>query len=135
MSKTLKERRRHNNKRAGAIAKEMRARSLDEACHILVGIVGKAEARKRQVRDLHHEVARLTGAIRWALGEEGEFGDEPPPLAGRYRMRFWWRSELRRRAFGEPATVSAGAASVEQGAPESAHNLSSSVTLREGGGA
>lgn len=44
-------------------------------------------------------IARLWAAITWALGENGEFPDEPPPLAGKYRQRFWWRSELRRRAF------------------------------------
>lgn len=44
------------------------------------------------------EIEKLTKAIRWALGEEGEFGTEPEPLAGKYRRRFWWRSELRQRA-------------------------------------
>lgn len=47
---------------------------------------------------LRREVERLTSAIRWALGEEGEFPEEPEPLAGKYRRRFWWRSELRKRA-------------------------------------
>lgn len=39
----------------------------------------------------------LLDAIRWALGEVGEFGEEPEPLAGKYRRRFWWRRELRAR--------------------------------------
>jgi len=43
-------------------------------------------------------IAELEKAIRWALGEEGEFGSEPPPLAGKYRRAFWWRTELRARA-------------------------------------
>lgn len=55
---------------------------------------------------LKSENARLHAAIRWALGEEGEFGEEPPPLAGKYRRRYWWRGELRRRAFGEPQAPS-----------------------------
>lgn len=43
-------------------------------------------------------IAQLESAIKWALGEEGEFGEEPEPLAGKYRRQFWWRTELRRRA-------------------------------------
>lgn len=49
------------------------------------------------------QVARLEDAILWALGEKGEFGEEPKPLAGKYRRRFWWRTELRQRAFGDPS--------------------------------
>ena len=41
----------------------------------------------------------LTAAIRWALGEGGDFGDEIPNKVGRY----WWRTELRKRAaLGNP---------------------------------
>ena len=40
------------------------------------------------------EVTRLREAIRWALGELGEFAERPEG-AGKY----WWRSELRNRAF------------------------------------
>lgn len=39
------------------------------------------------------ENERLIAAIRWALGEEGEFeprGENDPP--------YWWRTELRKRA-------------------------------------
>lgn len=43
-------------------------------------------------------IAQLESAVRWALGENGEFPDEPAPLAGKYRRRFWWRTELRKRA-------------------------------------
>ena len=39
--------------------------------------------------------AVLENAIRWALGEEGDFAPRPDG-AGAY----WWRSELRERAFG-----------------------------------
>jgi hypothetical protein len=51
---------------------------------------------------LHIEAERdrLREAVRWALGEVGEFGEEPAPLAGKHRRRFWWRKELRARAFG-----------------------------------
>lgn len=47
---------------------------------------------------LRQRVATLEAAIRWALGEEGTFSEEPPPLAGKYRQRYWWRTELRQRA-------------------------------------
>lgn len=47
-------------------------------------------------------IQQLEAAIRWALGEEGDFSEEPPPLAGKYRQRFWWRTELRRRAALSP---------------------------------
>lgn len=47
---------------------------------------------------LRARVERLEGAIRWALGEEGEWDEEPPPIAGKWRRRYWWRSELRERA-------------------------------------
>lgn len=64
-----------------------------------------AEAWK-QATDLLEEQAvriqQLEAAIRWALGEEGDFSEEPPPLAGKYRQRFWWRTELRRRAALSP---------------------------------
>lgn len=56
-------------------------------------------AKTARIRELEKRVKQLEAAIRWALGEEGSFGAEPPPLAGKYRRRFWWRTELRRRAF------------------------------------
>lgn len=56
-----------------------------------------AEAFDRDVRaSLHQAEARieaLTRAIRWALGEEGEF-----PSRGLGEPSFYWRSELRARA-------------------------------------
>jgi hypothetical protein len=41
------------------------------------------------------EVRRLRAAIRWALGEEGEFPGTAQGLGA-----FYWRRELRTRAFG-----------------------------------
>lgn len=52
---------------------------------------------------LQSRVEQLEAAIRWALGEEGEFPEEPPPLAGKYRQRYHWRTELRRRTAPLPA--------------------------------
>lgn len=46
---------------------------------------------------------QMRNAILWALGENGEFTEEPPPLAGKYRRRYWWRTELRKRAFDKPS--------------------------------
>lgn len=43
-------------------------------------------------------IRQLKEAIYWALGERGEFGAEPEPLAGKYRRAFWWRTELRKRS-------------------------------------
>lgn len=41
-------------------------------------------------------IRQLKEAIYWALGERGDFPQEPAPLAGKYRQRYWWRTELRR---------------------------------------
>jgi hypothetical protein len=62
------------------------------------------------------ETKGLTDAVRWALGEEGEFASPPDELLdrlliGRSEMikqgqkvgpnrLYWWRSELREKAFG-----------------------------------
>jgi len=54
--------------------------------------------------ELRAEVERLTSAIRWALGyDEGPPEFEPPENAD--KRRYWWRSELRRRAALTPAEV------------------------------
>ncbi len=57
-----------------------------------------ARRGKQRQKRADTKVERLTAAIRWALGEDGEFGEEPPPLAGKCRRRYWWRTELRQRA-------------------------------------
>jgi len=51
--------------------------------------------------------AKLEGAIRWALGETGDF-PPPPEFSGLSRPtpRYYWRSELRERAFGSSLPVS-----------------------------
>jgi hypothetical protein len=65
---------------------------------------------------------RLTDAVKWALGEEGDF--PPPPddmldaiwagrkklieggaLVSKWNRWYWWRSALREKAFGESADV------------------------------
>lgn len=43
------------------------------------------------------EIRRLRRAVRWALGENGDFAQRPDG-AGAY----WWRTELRRRAGMSP---------------------------------
>lgn len=62
----------------------------------MIGPSEPCEAFAAQAR----EIERLREAIYWALGERDEFPDEPEPLAGKYRRRYHWRTELRRRAFG-----------------------------------
>jgi hypothetical protein len=47
--------------------------------------------------DLIARCEALETAIRWALGEVGEFPDEPEPR-GKYRRKYYWRTELRKRA-------------------------------------
>lgn len=56
-----------------------------------------AQAR---IRELEAQVRQLREAIEWALGERDEFPQEPAPLAGKYRRPYYWRTELRSRAFG-----------------------------------
>jgi len=64
---------------------------------------------REKLAALEAEVARLTSAVRWALGENGEFplwddgGDDTRRPADGKKPRigyFWWRTELRQRAFG-----------------------------------
>ncbi len=65
-------------------------------------------AALQEERDHHRErIATLEAAVRWALGEEGEF---TPRLDG---GRYWWRTELRARAAIRAAMGSAAAPSEE----------------------
>ena len=43
------------------------------------------------------EIRRLRSAVKWALGEVGEF-----PLRQAGQGAYWWRTELRRRAGMSP---------------------------------
>lgn len=61
------------------------------------------DAAAYEVARLREEKKRLDAAIRWALGEVGEFSEEPPLIGGMYPRRYHWRTELRRRAFGDAA--------------------------------
>lgn len=65
-----------------------------------VEIVEAPFARKleRSNHALTARVKELEGALRWALGEEGEF-----PFRAEVQGAYWWRTELRRRAL-LPAT-------------------------------
>jgi hypothetical protein len=57
----------------------------------------QAAARAAEAR-----ASLLERAIRWALGEEGEFPEQPEPLklpgGTVLPRRYWWRTELRARA-------------------------------------
>ena len=46
---------------------------------------------------LANHVEKLDAAIKWALGENGDFAQRPEG-AGAY----WWRTELRKRAYRVP---------------------------------
>jgi hypothetical protein len=72
--------------------------TLPELARLLREALSYIEAAESRETALREALEKAQSAIRWALGEEGEFGEEPAPLAGKYRRRFWWRTELRERA-------------------------------------
>jgi hypothetical protein len=51
-----------------------------------------------RINELEATVSQMKEAIYWALGERDDFPPEPEPLAGKYRQRYWWRTELRKRS-------------------------------------
>lgn len=78
----------------------------------------------RLARALLEQLDQRDAAIRWALGEEGDFSETPEPLreiiaagvttvtkgdsaVGRRPIPrlYWWRGELRNRAFGSAAAL------------------------------
>lgn len=85
------------------IAKLRAALEGGEQCRACGGTEGHWEGCRGEAA-LEIEIARLREAlqkvdslVKWLCGEEGEFGSEPEPLAGKYRRAFWWRTELRQR--------------------------------------
>lgn len=52
-----------------------------------------------RVHELVRQHGRMEGAIRWALGEHKD-GWQEPNMDGRVGGKFWWRRDLRARAFG-----------------------------------
>ena len=58
-----------------------------------VGFFGGTVVKLTSAPPVEGKVRKLERAIRWALGEIGEF---PPREEG--RGAYWWRTELRRRA-------------------------------------
>ena len=85
-----------------------------------------AASSETPAQALAEENARLREAIYWALGERESFGDEPPPIAGKWRRRFWWRSGLRTRAGLEspPASDAVGQPSNHTDRPRATEVLS-----------
>lgn len=65
---------------------------------MLAFVQGELVKRNTECVEFRERRERLEGAIRWALGEVGEFPEEPQPLAGKYRQRYYWRTGLRERA-------------------------------------
>jgi hypothetical protein len=76
----------------------------EESVHELQARIAKLEADLRQMKE----------AIYWALGERDDFPPEPEPLAGKYRQRYWWRTELRKRS-GLPIGGSPAETNCDQG--------------------
>ena len=69
----------------------------------------RIEALSAERDRLAARVRELEAAVRWALGEEGEF---PPrqrsTLTGLYVNHYWWRPELRKRAGVSPPAQQGG---------------------------
>lgn len=58
-----------------------------------------SDPERTELLALRRKVKRLERAIRWALGEEGDFGANIPRKVDGSVAPFWWRTELRGRAF------------------------------------
>jgi hypothetical protein len=56
------------------------------------------ERLKARNAQLEADLRQMKEAIYWALGERDDFPPEPEPIAGKYRKRYWWRTELRKRS-------------------------------------
>lgn len=74
----------------------------DQVQHLRVVVLDS-----RDYAEMKRELKRLRSAIEWACGERGEF-PVAAPLAGKYRRRYYWRTELRARAFGTAVKKGAG---------------------------
>jgi hypothetical protein len=78
---------------------------------------------------LREDNERLRAAIRWALGEEGEFPEEPPPDS-KWRRRYHWRAELRARcgdALRAPAPQDTGWREIATAPKDGTHVLLASA--------
>jgi hypothetical protein len=49
--------------------------------------------RKLNAKVRNHKARQLRSAVKWALGESGDFGPRPKGVGA-----YWWREELRQRA-------------------------------------
>lgn len=57
-------------------------------------------AWRKRALDAEDEVKKPRAAVMWALGDEGsDFGDHIPTDSDGKVAPFWWRTELRKRAF------------------------------------
>jgi hypothetical protein len=94
----------------GRTNKNLRPPLADAAGSVISWLKYIAESPDRQSGGFHlnavttaksalREIRRLRRAVRWALGENGNFAQRPPG-AGAY----WWRAELRRRSGMSPNT-------------------------------
>lgn len=53
---------------------------------------------EKEIKRLKRKCNRLRNAVRFALGEIGNFGEMPQPEPGKPARRYWWRDQLKRRA-------------------------------------
>lgn len=58
-----------------------------------------AEYWRSKAQAAQRELGVLSAAVRWALGEEGDFAERPRDDKGEFtKGPYWWRKELRERA-------------------------------------
>jgi hypothetical protein len=63
----------------------------------LVGKIATHDELVELLEEMEQEQIKLRSAIKWALGENGEFAP-PHELASAKQGKYWWRRDLRSRA-------------------------------------
>ena len=70
---------------------------LAQAQQAIVKVTNEFNWANKHLHEAQQREVQAHRIFAWLLGEEGDFPDEPEPLAGKYRQRFWWRKELREK--------------------------------------
>jgi hypothetical protein len=74
------------------MAKQLSMSEICRGCGLRHG--NAASCQEAELRRDRKHLVKLRRAVRWALGELGDFPQRPANVFGTY----WWRTELRRRA-------------------------------------
>lgn len=64
----------------------------------LCGAMATHEQLIDLLEQMEEENERFRTAILWALGQHGEFPMPPEEVTGKPKHRYYWRTELRKRA-------------------------------------